>query len=203
MSIEERPAQAAAGADGAAALAEAVRRVRQEARAIAEAADLVAGGEKESAPDREGGVTALQARVADFRSLTVDLERLLEDRHAHESQLASQLDVLRQADHEQAVQRQQLQQRLRQTQEALRYANASLQGLRQIYRLLCQEVLEVTDCIRVPMLQEATHSAHFTAEWSAFLASGRLSPSVEAERALRQGDDEPLTAVTAQAVLQR
>jgi len=202
MSMEETLGQAAAGADPTAALSNAVRRVRQAARSAAEAAHAIVTSRAQSASDLEAPIAAFQARVADFQSFTVNLDALLESQQGHERQLVSQLDALREADQQRAAEHQRLGQRLYRTQEALRYANASGEALRQVDRLLRQEVLKVTDCIQTPMLQDERRSAHFDAAWFEFLESGRLSPSVDMERALRDASDEPLPLVTARSVPQ-
>ena len=201
MSTEKTPGPAV-GADPAAALSNAVRRLRQEARSIAEAANAIVATGAPSASDLGGPIAAFQARVAEFQGVTLQLDEFLEGRQEHDRQLASQLDALREADQHRATEHQRLGQRLSRTQEALRYANASAEALRHVDKLLRREVLKVTDSIRTPMLREETRSAHFNAAWSKFLASGRLSPALDIERALRETSDEPLSLVTAPTALQ-
>lgn len=202
MSMKEASNQAVTGSDDAAALSDAIRRVRQEARSVADAAGLIITEGEQPSSNARGQVATLQAKVADFQGVAADLDSLLTRKQAHERQLAAQLDVLRQADSEHAGERQRLRQRLHATQEALRHANAALQGVRQVYKLLRQETLKVTDSIRVPMLQEENHRKYFEAEWFAFLESGRLSASVDTERALREPGDEPLQPVSAPVISQ-
>lgn len=125
----------------------------------------------------------------------------MEGRQEHERQLRLELDALRHADQQRAADHLRVRERLYRTQEALRYANASAEALRQVDRLLRQEVLKVCDSIQIPMLREDVRSKHFDAVWFKFIESGRLSASVDCERALRDASDEPLSLITTPTAL--
>ena len=202
MSREETLDQAPTGADPATALLNTVRRVCQDARAVAEAANVIVTSGAQSASDLGEPIAAFRARVAEFEGVTLHLDDLVEGQQEHERQLRLELNALRQADQQRAAEHQRLRDRLYRTQEALRYASASGEALREVDRLLRQEALKVTDCVQTPMLREETRNAHFNAAWSKFLASGRLSPALDIERALRETSDEPRSLVTAPTALQ-
>ena len=202
MSMEETPDQAPTGADPTAAFSNAIRRLGQQTRSVVDAANAIVASGTPSASDLGEPIAAFRARVAEFEGVTLHLDDLLEGQQEHERQLRLELDALRQADHQRAAEHQRLRDRLYRTQEALRYASASGEALREVDRLLRQEALKVTDCVQTPMLREETRNAHFNAAWSKFLASGRISPALDIERALRETSDEPRSLVTAPTALQ-
>lgn len=202
MSMEETPDQAPTGADPTAAFSNAIRRLGQQTRSVVDAANAIVASGTPSASDLGEPIAAFRARVAEFEGVTLHLDDLLKGQQEHERQLRLELDALRQADHQRAAEHQRLRDRLYRTQEALRYASASGEALREVDRLLRQEALKVTDCVQTPMLREETRNAHFNAAWSKFLASGRLSPALDIERALRETSDEPRSLVTAPTALQ-
>ena len=202
MNMEETLDQTATGADPTAAFSNAVRQRGQQARSVTGAAHAIVTSGAQSASDLGEHIAAFCARVAELQRVTLHFDDLLEGQQEHERQLRLELDALRHADQQRAAEHQRVRQRLYRTQEALRYANASAEALRHVDRLLRREALKVCDGIQIPMLQEETRSRHFNAAWFGFLESGRLSPALDIERALRETSDDPLPLAASSSSLQ-